>query len=75
MLLAMMYMFWTAGTTDIPEIIDKVAQNPTLFTAEAQWWLWLAFFASEEVTNDVYVGNLENMHQNLKAGLGSVPGY
>ena len=46
MLLAMMYMYWTAGTTDIPELIDKVAKNPTLFTAEAQWWLWLAFFAS-----------------------------
>ena len=46
MLLAMMYMYWTAGTTDIPELIDKIAKNPTLFTAEAQWWLWLAFFAS-----------------------------
>ncbi|MEM7750309.1 MAG: NADH-quinone oxidoreductase subunit M [Pseudomonadota bacterium] len=46
MLLAMMYMYWTAGTTDIPELIEKVSANPTLFTAEAQWWLWLAFFAS-----------------------------
>ena len=46
MLLAMMYMYWTAGTTDIPELIDKVSKNPTLFSAEAQWWLWLAFFAS-----------------------------
>ncbi len=46
MLLAMMYIYWTANTTDIPQIIDQVAKNPTLFTAEAQWWLWLAFFAS-----------------------------
>ncbi len=46
MLLAMMYIFWTAGTSDIPELIQKVASNPTLFSAEAQWWLWLAFFAS-----------------------------
>ncbi len=46
MLLAMMYMYWTAATTDIPELIDKVSKNPTLFSAEAQWWLWLAFFAS-----------------------------
>ncbi|MEM9358990.1 MAG: NADH-quinone oxidoreductase subunit M [Pseudomonadota bacterium] len=46
MLLAMMYMYWTAGTTDIPELIDKISKNPTLFSAEAQWWLWLAFFAS-----------------------------
>ncbi|MGI9426939.1 MAG: NADH-quinone oxidoreductase subunit M [Hyphomicrobiaceae bacterium] len=46
MLLAMMYIFWSAGTTDIPEIIERVAQNPELFSANAQWWMWLAFFAS-----------------------------
>ena len=46
MLLAMMFIYWNAGTTDIPKIIADVSQNPKLFSAEAQWWLWLAFFAS-----------------------------
>lgn len=40
MLLAMMAMWWHAGTTDIPELM---AAN---FPADMQWWLWLAFFAS-----------------------------
>ncbi len=40
MLLAMMAMWWDAGTTDI------VALMKHEFTAEMQWWLWLAFFAS-----------------------------
>ncbi|MEZ5856316.1 MAG: NADH-quinone oxidoreductase subunit M [Hyphomicrobiaceae bacterium] len=41
MLLAMMAIYWQAGTTDIPTLIDK-ANLP----AGMQWWLWLAFFAS-----------------------------
>jgi NADH-quinone oxidoreductase subunit M len=40
MLLAMMAMWWHAGTTDIPELM---AAN---FPTDMQWWLWLAFFAS-----------------------------
>jgi len=40
MLLAIMAMYWTAGTTDIPELL---AFN---FPATMQTWLWLAFFAS-----------------------------
>jgi NADH-quinone oxidoreductase subunit M len=40
MLLAMMAMYWHAGTTDIPTLLA------TKFPAEMQWWLWLAFFAS-----------------------------
>ena len=46
MLLAMMYLYWAVGTTDIPEIIRRVAENPSLIPANVQWWLWLAFFAS-----------------------------
>ncbi|MBX9684115.1 MAG: NADH-quinone oxidoreductase subunit M [Hyphomicrobium sp.] len=40
MLLAMMAMYWHAGTTDIPTLLA------TKFPADMQWWLWLAFFAS-----------------------------
>ncbi|CAG1007440.1 MAG: NADH-quinone oxidoreductase subunit M [Rhizobiaceae bacterium] len=40
MLLAIMAMYWTAGTTDIPALL---AFN---FPATMQTWLWLAFFAS-----------------------------
>ncbi len=40
MLLAIMAMYWAAGTTDIPELL---AFN---FPATMQTWLWLAFFAS-----------------------------
>ena len=40
MLLAIMAMYWTAGTTDIPTLL---AFN---FPATMQTWLWLAFFAS-----------------------------
>ena len=40
MLLAMMAMYWHAGTTDIPALLN------TKFPADMQWWLWLAFFAS-----------------------------
>jgi len=40
MLLAMMAMYWHAGTTDIPTLLA------TKFPPEMQWWLWLAFFAS-----------------------------
>jgi NADH-quinone oxidoreductase subunit M len=40
MLLAMMAMYWHAGTTDIPTLMS------TQFPRNMQWWLWLAFFAS-----------------------------
>ncbi|MGH6807688.1 MAG: NADH-quinone oxidoreductase subunit M [Ensifer adhaerens] len=40
MLLAIMAMYWQAGTTDITELL---AYN---FPREMQTWLWLAFFAS-----------------------------
>jgi NADH-quinone oxidoreductase subunit M len=40
MLLAIMAMFWTAGTTDIPTLLAFK------FPAHLQTWLWLAFFAS-----------------------------
>ena len=41
MLLAIIYMYWTSGTTDIVQLLA----NPG-FSPEAQTWLWLAFFAS-----------------------------
>jgi NADH-quinone oxidoreductase subunit M len=40
MLLAMMAMYWHAGTTDIAALMNQK------FPAGMQWWLWLAFFAS-----------------------------
>ncbi|MBP0440296.1 NADH-quinone oxidoreductase subunit M [Tianweitania sediminis] len=40
MLLAMMAMFWQAGTTDIPTLMEYD------FPGNMQVWLWLAFFAS-----------------------------
>ena len=40
MLLAIMAMYWQAGTLDIRELLR------TPFPAEMQFWLWLAFFAS-----------------------------
>jgi NADH-quinone oxidoreductase subunit M len=40
MLVAMLVMIQTAGTTSIPALM---AYN---FAPELQWWLWLAFFAS-----------------------------
>ena len=40
MLLAIMAMYWDAGTTDIPTLLN----HP--FPASMQWWLWFAFFAS-----------------------------
>jgi NADH-quinone oxidoreductase subunit M len=41
MLLAIMSMYWYAGTTDIVALLD----NPN-FPPQMQTWLWLAFFAS-----------------------------
>jgi NADH-quinone oxidoreductase subunit M len=41
MLLAMMAMYWDAGTTDIVKILAEHK-----FGAQMQFWLWLAFFAS-----------------------------
>jgi NADH-quinone oxidoreductase subunit M len=40
MLLAVIAMYWHAGTTDIPTLLT------TKFPADMQWWLWLAFLAS-----------------------------
>jgi NADH-quinone oxidoreductase subunit M len=40
MLLAMMAMYWQAGTTDIPTLLNRD------FPVGMQPWLWLAFFAS-----------------------------
>ncbi len=40
MLLAMMAMYWQAGTTDIPALLSHV------FPVGMQYWLWFAFFAS-----------------------------
>ncbi len=40
MLLALMAMYWNAGTTDIPTLLAHK------FPAGMQTWLWLAFFAS-----------------------------
>jgi NADH-quinone oxidoreductase subunit M len=40
MLLALMAMYWHAGTTDIETLLTH------RFPADMQWWLWLAFFAS-----------------------------
>jgi len=40
MLLAIMAMYWQAGTTDIPTLLRHD------FPASMQTWLWLAFFAS-----------------------------
>ncbi len=43
MLLAMFAMVSVAGTSDIPTLM---ATGPEKFSADLQWWLWLAFFAS-----------------------------
>ncbi|MFC5504714.1 MULTISPECIES: NADH-quinone oxidoreductase subunit M [Hyphomicrobiales] len=40
LLLALMAMYWNAGTTDIPTLLAHK------FPAGMQTWLWLAFFAS-----------------------------
>ncbi|WP_187971648.1 NADH-quinone oxidoreductase subunit M [Aquibium microcysteis] len=40
MMLAIMAMYWQAGTTDIPTLLAHD------FPANMQTWLWLAFFAS-----------------------------
>jgi NADH-quinone oxidoreductase subunit M len=42
MLLAIIAMYWHAGTTDIAVLLS----NPKTFPPEMQIWLWLAFFAS-----------------------------
>ncbi len=42
MLIAIIAMYWHAGTTDIAVLLAR----PDAFPAEMQTWLWLAFFAS-----------------------------
>ncbi len=44
MLLAIMAMYWDAGTTDIPTLLN--ASELRLRRRDMQTWLWLAFFAS-----------------------------
>jgi NADH-quinone oxidoreductase subunit M len=41
MLLAIMAMYWQAGTTDIRRTLKAITSRPDM-----QTWLWLAFFAS-----------------------------
>ncbi|HWI11584.1 MAG TPA: NADH-quinone oxidoreductase subunit M, partial [Burkholderiaceae bacterium] len=40
MLIALMAMYWSAGTTDIPTLLRHA------FSPRMQTWIWLAFFAS-----------------------------
>src|SRR3546814_8607411 len=47
MLIAMLWMAREAGTTSIPVLLEYD------FPAEAQTWLWLAFFRSEEHTSEL----------------------
>ncbi len=49
MLLAILYMALTAGTTDITQLVADPA-----FGREAQLWLWLAFFASFAVKTPIW---------------------
>src|ERR1700750_1613985 len=41
MLLAIIAIYWQAGTSDLPTVIEK-----TQLSFQWQFWLWLAFFAS-----------------------------
>ena len=41
MLVAILAIYWQAGTTDIPTLLSSCS-----FPPELQTWLWLAFFAS-----------------------------
>jgi NADH-quinone oxidoreductase subunit M len=45
MLLAIMMMYLQAGTTDIPTLLGYRGTFPG-FSAQMQFWLWIAFFAS-----------------------------
>lgn len=42
LLLALLYIYYHAGTTDIPELMNVIPK----FAESVQIWLWLAFFAS-----------------------------
>ena len=42
LLLALLYIYYQVGTTDIPVLMEKVPS----FGLDIQKWLWLAFFAS-----------------------------
>ena len=46
MLLAILWMYFYAGTTSIPELIARATSPETAIPPEVQTWLWLAFFAS-----------------------------
>ena len=42
LLLALLYIYYQVGSTDIPLLMEKVPE----FSKQIQMWLWLAFFAS-----------------------------
>jgi NADH-quinone oxidoreductase subunit M len=46
MLLAILWMYFYAETTSIPELIARATSPETAIPASVQTWLWLAFFAS-----------------------------
>ncbi|WP_417515231.1 NADH-quinone oxidoreductase subunit M [Minwuia sp.] len=46
MLLAILWMYFYAETTSIPELIARATAPETAIPASVQTWLWLAFFAS-----------------------------
>ncbi len=49
MLVAVLYMYLTAGTADIPTLLNEAD-----FPAGVQTWLWLAFFASFAVKTPMW---------------------
>ena len=46
MLLAILWIYFQADTTSIPELIARATSPDTAIPANVQSWLWLAFFAS-----------------------------
>lgn len=46
MLIAIMAMYWQAGTTEIPKLLAHDFPTSPEFWKSMQTWLWLAFFAS-----------------------------
>jgi NADH-quinone oxidoreductase subunit M len=46
MLLAILWMYFYAETTSIPDLIARATSPETAIPASVQTWLWLAFFAS-----------------------------
>ncbi len=52
MLLAMLALYFAAGTTDIARLLEYA--RTTGFDRDAQFWLWLAFFASFAVKTPMW---------------------